>query len=93
MKHIAKIESEFVKQALSEKERLKKPLDVDLELELRIGGNANPHFRISTNIDEEDYTYNEQGGDSGDKPSSKNYLQWAAQLKEVIKWLNKKAKD
>ena len=89
MKHLSKIQNEFAKQALSEKERLKKPLNVDIDLELRIGGNANPSWKINTNIDEEDYSYFR---DSGEEPTEKNYLEWAAQLREIAKWLTSQSK-
>jgi len=89
MKHLSKIQSEFSKRALSEKERLKKPLNVDINLELRIGGNANPSWKIDTNIDEEEYSYFR---DSGEEPTEKNYLEWAAQLREIAKWLVNKSK-
>lgn len=36
---------------------MKIPLNVDINLELRIGGNEKPSWKIDTNIDKQEYSY------------------------------------
>lgn len=89
MKHSATIQFEFLKYALTTKERQKIPLNVDIELELRIGDNSKPSWKIDTNIDEQEYSYMR---DEGEDPTKQDYLEWSAQLQQVAKWLKSKSK-
>jgi hypothetical protein len=89
MKHLTTIQSEFLKRAVTAKERLKIPLNVDINLELRIGGNEKPSWKIDTNIDEQEYSYMR---DEGEEPSKQNYLEWSIQLRQIANWLKNKSK-